>query len=417
MSNQSFHRQSPWLLMISAAAILMITMGIRQSTGLFVSPLVESTGLSIASVSFAMAVGQLMWGVAQPIFGMVADKWGIFKVIVLGALLIAVGFGLTPYAESQWSLVLTLGVIGASGAGAGSFAILIGATAYQLPPERRSFAGGFINAGGSLGQFMIVPLTQAILAAFGWVSAMFALASVVVFTIPLAWVLHRGGRQKLENDTSSSQQTNKIEKGHEANGSKGLLQQLKEALKDRNYLFLHAGFFTCGFHVAFMVTHLPGEVALHGHSATISATAIGIIGLFNIAGSLMVGVLGNYYRMKYLLAIMYGSRTVLIGLFLLAPKTAVTFFVFSAAMGFTWLATVPPTSGLIAKLFGTRYLATLFGFVFLTHQIGAFFGAWLGGVAVEYSGDYAWMWYADMVLAFLAAIVTLPIHEQKIVRS
>jgi len=184
-------------------------------------------------------------------------------------------------------------------------------------------------------------------------------------------------------------------------------------MKNSSYLCLHAGFFTCGFHIAFLVTHLPGEVALCGHSASVSAASLALIGLFNIAGSLCAGSLGTRYRMKYILAVMYGSRAVMIAIYLLAPKTPLTFYVFAAALGFTWLATVPPTAGLVGKLFGTRYLATLFGLTLLSHQIGGFLGAWLGGIAVAHDGNYLWMWYTDIVLAALAALVNFPIKEAK----
>jgi len=392
--------RGPWLLMICAALIMSITMGARQSTGLFVSSLVQSTGLSLASISFALAVGQLIWGVTQPIFGIIADKWGSFQVLVFGALLMAIGMGLTPYATSEWALTLMLGVISAAGAGAGSFAILIGATADQLPQNRRSFASGFINAGGSLGQFIFVPLTQIIIGTFGWVVAMVTLAATSLFTIPLAWTI-RGNAELRKTETAHS--------------SPGMYQQVIQALRDPSYLYLNLGFFTCGFHVAFLVTHLPGEVALCGHSAVVSATSIGIIGLFNIAGSLLAGSLGNRYRMKYILAVMYESRAIMIGLYLLAPKTEITFYIFAAAMGVTWLATVPPTVGLIGKLFGSRYLATLFGLTIMIHQVGGFLGAWLGGVAMDHYGNYMWMWYVDIILALLAVIVNLPIREEVVV--
>jgi predicted MFS family arabinose efflux permease len=188
------------------------------------------------------------------------------------------------------------------------------------------------------------------------------------------------------------------------------------ALRDRSYLCLHAGFFTCGFHIAFLVTHLPGEVGLCGLPASVSAAALALIGLFNIAGSLSAGMLASRYRMKSLLALMYASRAVIILIYLAAPKTAMTFYVFAAALGFTWLATVPPTAGLVAKLFGVRYLATLFGLTLLSHQVGGFFGAWLGGLAFVKFGNYNWMWYVDIALALAAALVNLPIREAPVLR-
>jgi MFS family permease len=396
-------RMSPraaWLLILSASAILMLTMAARLTTGLFLSPINTATGLGIASISFAMAVGQFMWGASQPVFGAVADKYGPGRVLVLGGVLLAAGLAATPFVSSQWGLLLTLGVLSAAGAGAGSFSILIGATAQRLPPERRAFASGFINAGGSFGQFVFAPAVHALIAAFGWVSAMLALAATTLLTIPLARPL--SGKPPAVTNSGA---------GHGALPALTLGRQLREAMRDPSYLCLHAGFFTCGFHIAFLVTHLPGEVALCSLPASVSATALGLIGLFNIFGSLAAGALGQRYRMKWLLALMYGGRAVIIALYLAAPKTSVTFYVFAAALGFTWLATVPPTAGLVGKLFGMRYLSTLFGLTLLSHQVGGFFGAWLGGLAVVRFGDYAWMWYADILLALLAALVNLPIRE------
>jgi len=406
MPSSATNARAAWGLILAASAILMITMAARLTTGLFLSPLNTATGLGVASISFAMAVGQFMWGASQPVFGAVADKYGSAPVIVLGAVLLAGGLAATPFVSTQWGLLVTLGVLSASGAGAGSFSILIGATAQRLPAERRSFAAGFINAGGSFGQFVFAPLVQLLIAGAGWVTAMLALAATTLFTIPLAWPLR--GRPPAQAAA-----------GHGAAPTRDMTlgRQVREALRDRSYLCLHAGFFTCGFHIAFLVTHLPGEVALCGLPAGVSATALGLIGLFNIAGSLTAGALAQRYRMKWLLALMYGSRAVIIGAYLLAPKSAWTFYVFAAALGFTWLATVPPTAGLVGKLFGMRYLSTLFGLTLLSHQVGGFFGAWLGGLAFVRFGDYAWMWYADIALALLAALVNLPIREAQPARA
>jgi len=394
--------RAAWLLTLAAAAILMITMGARLTTGLFLSPLNTATGLGIASISFAMAVGQFVWGASQPVFGAVADKYGAGKVIVLGALMLAAGLAATPFVQSEWGLLFTLGLLSAAGAGAGSFSILIGATAQRLPAGRRPFAAGFINAGGSFGQFVFAPLLSAVMGAVGWVAAMLAMAAATLLTIPLAWPLR--GKPAAASPAGA--------------GAPGitLSTQVRQALRDRSYLCLHAGFFTCGFHIAFLVTHLPGEVALCNLPAGVSGATLGLIGLFNIAGSLAAGALSTRYRMKSLLAVMYASRAVIIGLYLLAPKTALTFYIFAAALGFTWLATVPPTAGLVGKLFGMRYLATLFGLTLLSHQVGGFFGAWLGGLSFVHFGDYQWMWYADMALAVAAALVNLPIREQPVVR-
>jgi len=395
--------RSAWLLMLAAAAILMLTMGARQTMGLFLSSLNTATGLGIASISLALAVGQLMWGVAQPLFGAVADRYGSMRVIIVGALMLAAGTALTPFMHSQAGLMLSMGVLSAAGAGAGSFSILIGAAAQRLPAQRRAFASGFINAGGSFGQFLFAPVVQAIISSAGWVVAMLVMAASALLTIPLAWPLRTSARPRISQDGATA-----------ADG--GLKAQLRLALRDRSYLCLHAGFFTCGFHIAFLVTHLPGEVGLCGLPASVSAAALGLIGLFNIAGSLSAGMLAARYRMKYLLAAMYGSRAVIILIYLAAPKTAWTFYIFAAALGFTWLATVPPTAGLVGKLFGVRYLATLFGLTLLSHQIGGFFGAWLGGLSFAAYGNYNWMWYIDIALALAAALVNLPIREAPVLR-
>jgi MFS family permease len=402
--------RAAWTLILVASAVMMITTGTRLTSGLFLSPLNTATGLGVATISFVMAVAQLMWGVAQPVFGAVADKYGPGRVIALGGVMLAVGTAATPFVGSEWALLLTMGFLSAAGAGAGSFSILIGATAQRLPPERRAFASGFINAGGSFGQFALAPLMGAIIAGAGWIVAMLTLAATALLTIPLAWPLRRKHVAVAPALTAAAPTAPAVP-------PIALGQQLRQALRDRSYLCLHAGFFTCGFHIAFLVTHLPGEVAMCGLPTTVSATALALIGLFNIAGSLSAGMLASRYRMKSLLFWIYASRVVIVGLYLLAPKTAWTFYVFAGALGFTWLATVPPTAGLVGKLFGVRYLATLFGMTLLSHQIGGFFGAWLGGLAVVHTGDYSWMWYADMALAAAAALINLPIREAHVVRA
>lgn len=389
-----------WKVIFAASVILAITMASRQTAGLFIAPINESTGLSVVSISFALAIAQIVWGIAQPLFGIVADHKGFSSVIALGGLLLAAGLALTTLADEPWSLVLTLGILSAAGAGAGSFSILFGAVAQLLPLKRRAFAGGFINAGGSFGQFIFAPMLQMIISNFSWAAAMLTMAAATLITIPL------GSFMRVNKDT--------IEPSSHGGHPTGLMQQIRQAMSDPSYLCLNAGFFTCGFHIAFLVTHLPGEIALCGHTASVSAATLSIIGLFNIAGSLFVGMISNRFRMKYILAVLYGSRAVMIAAYLLAPKTQLTFYVFAASLGFTWLATVPPTAGLVGKLYGARYLATLFGITLFTHQIGGFLGAWLGGLAVHHDGNYLWMWYADIALASLAAVVNLPIRERRV---
>jgi MFS family permease len=383
-----------WILVLSASLIMMITMGVRLSLGLYVSPINSATGLGIVAVSFALAVGQFMWGAAQPVFGALLDRAGTVRILVIGALMMAVGLALTPFMSTSFGLVVTLGFLMAAGAGAGSFSILIGSVAQRLPAEKRNMASGFINASGSFGQFVFAPLSQALIAAFGWMVALWTMAVACLATIPLAF--------KVGNQS----------KGAQAAGSEMTLrQQLGIAFQDKSYWCLHAGFFTCGFHIAFLVTHLPGEVNLCGLPASVSAGALAAIGIANIAGSLGIGWLAGKYRMKMLLFVVYGTRALAVAGFLVAPKTAMTFYLFGLVLGMTWLATVPPTAGLVGKLFGTRYLATLFGLTLLSHQIGGFFGAWLGGLAFDSTGNYQWMWYADIALATLAALVNLPVRE------
>ena len=392
-----------WGLLLTAAAMLMITMGVRQTTGLFLQPIHQSTGVGIAAISFALAIGQFVWGAVQPVFGAIADKQGSTRILVIGGLLLASGMALTPFMSSQWGLMFTLGLLTAAGAGAGSFSILIGATASRMAPEKRSFAAGFINAGGSLGQFVFAPLVQLVISAAGWGIAMFGLAAASLLTLPLAWPLRRKPVAAAAIPAPGTLP---------APAEMTLREQLRIALRDRSYWLLHLGFFTCGFHIAFLVTHLPGEIALCGLSAGVAGASIALIGLFNVLGSLVAGALGQRYRMKLILAVMYASRALMIVIYLVSPPTPMTFYIFAAALGFTWLATVPPTAGLIGKLFGPRYLGTLFGLTLLSHQIGGFFGAWLGGVAMERFGDYTWMWYADIALALIAAVANLPIRER-----
>ncbi len=390
-----------WPLVLVAAAILMVTMGARQSMGLFINPMSRDTGLSLVDISFALAIGQFVWGAAQPVFGVVADRWGPVKVIMLGGLMLAAGTALTPFVQSEWMLIFSLGFLAAAGAGAGSFSILIGAAAQRLSADKRSSASGIINAGGSFGQLVFAPVNQALINALGWMQAMWALALLTLSTLPLAWKL--GGKPAPVAGNSRA-----------VDSGPGIRSQVALAFRDRSYWCLHLGFFTCGFHIAFLVTHLPGEVGLCGLSANVAAVSLAVIGGANIIGSLAAGALGNHYRMKYILFWMYATRAVAIAIYLAAPKTPLTFYVFAAVLGLTWLATVPPTAGLVGKLFGTRHLATLFGLTLLSHQIGGFCGAYFGGLAFARWGSYEAMWWADIALAAAAALINLPIREARL---
>jgi predicted MFS family arabinose efflux permease len=265
-------------------------------------------------------------------------------------------------------------------------------------------AAGIINAGGSFGQFVFAPITQGLISALGWMGAMWSIAAIALGALPITRALR--GKPATAAEAARSVAANPADKGMKA--------ALRDAMKDRSYLLLHAGFFTCGFHIAFLVTHLPGEVQLCGLSAQVASWSLAIIGLSNIVGSLLAGWGTQRYRSKHILFWMYASRAVLILIYLAAPKTSLTFYLFAAGLGLTWLATVPPTAAIVGKLFGTRYLATLFGLTLLSHQIGAFLGAWLGGLAVVNLGNYTVMWYLDAGLAAFAALVNLPIREAPI---
>lgn len=408
MRTQAAGGERATYLLFAAAAILLITMGARQSLGLFVRPLGAATGLGIVAISFALAIGQFVWGLAQPVFGAVADRFGFAAVLRIGALMLAAGAALTTMVSSSLGLTLAVGVLFAAGAGAGSFSTLIGVTARSIAPQKRAFASGVINAGGSLGQFLLAPLSQLIIGTLGWVAAMWTLAIAALATLPLAQVLLRASRTEAVEPAAGA-----VNAGQE---SRSMREQLEIAAGDRSYWCLHAGFFTCGFHIAFLVTHLPGEVNLCALPASVAAGSLAIIGLSNVVGSLGIGWLGGLYRMKWLLFWVYFTRAVAIAVYLAMPRTAVTFYLFAAVLGVTWLSTVPPTAGLVGKLFGVRYLATLFGLTLLSHQIGGFFGAWLGGIALVRFGDYGWMWYADMSLALAAALINLPIREGRVLQ-
>ncbi len=385
---------------LAAAGILMVTMGTRQSLGLFLSPINTSTGLGMASISFAMAVAQFTWGAIQPLAGAAADRWGPRPVLIAGIVLLALGNALTPLMGSSWGLIFSLGLLAAFGSGAGSFSVLIGAAAQRLPTDARGAASGVINAGGSLGQFVFAPLAQQLIQVQGWMGAMYSLAVITLLALPLVGKL-TGGAPAAHATASSAPDA-------------GLRATLRQALRERSYLLLHAGFFTCGFHIAFLVTHLPTEVDLCGLPASVASWSLALIGLSNIVGSLWVGHLVGHHRSKMILALMYGSRALLVLVYLLLPREPWVFYLFAIGLGLTWLATVPPTAGLVGKLFGVRYLGTLFGLTLLSHQIGGFLGALLGGLAITRLGDYTWMWWADIALAALAAVLNLPIREARV---
>jgi predicted MFS family arabinose efflux permease len=391
-------RRNILLVLFAAGALFGLTLGIRTATALFISAINTQTGLGLVAISFAFGVAQLVWGLSQPVAGAIADRHGAGRVIAGGILMVAAGIALIPVASTTVLLTFAIGVLVAGGAGAAGLSVLLAAMARLLPLEKRAMANGIVNAGGSLGQFTLVPLAQGLMTWGGWMPALWWLATLMVASLPLAWVL----------------------KGKHAAPPAGQAQHepmgvaVKRAFGDQNYLLLNAGFFTCGFHVAFISTHLPGVVDACQLPPAVGAWSLAVIGLFNLVGSLGIAWAMGRWRSRSLLSIVYAMRAVCVLAFLAAPKTELTFVVFSAMLGLTWLSTVPPTAGLVAKFYGPRYMATLFGIVMLSHQIGGFLGAYLGGKAFTATGSYDWMWWADIALALFAAAVHLPIREARI---
>ena len=384
---------------IAAGFVFALGLGVRQSQALFIGPINSSTGIGYAAISLAFAVGQLMWGVAMPVAGALADRFGLRPVMITGALLVAAATAATPLAHSTWALTILIGLLAAPGAGAMGPGLLMQAAARWIPEAKRSVVTGIVNAGGSFGQFTVIPLAQLFIGLAGWQPAMIILGAIGLAAIPaILW----------------------ITSGHAAHAAAApaqpgvtLKQAVGGALRDPNFLLLTAGFFTCGFHVAFIATHLPGVVASCELPASVSAWSLALIGLFNIFGSLWVGKFVGNRRMKTTLAGLYFARALIILAFFFSPKTALTFLLFACGIGFTYLSTVPPTVGLVIKFHGIRYMPTLFGLVMLSHQVGGFLGAYMGGKAFEATGSYDWMWGIDIALCLFAALIHLPIREAK----
>ncbi len=392
-----FDRKQLWII-VSAGLVFALVFGVRQSQALFISPLNTATGLGIGAISLAFACAQLMWGITQPFAGAVADKYGSGRVLAIGAVLVMAGTVLTPYAHTTWMLILFIGIIAAGGAGMAGLGVLMSAVGRAVPAQKRGLASGVVNAGGSFGQFAVVPLAQLLSSTIGWVGAVSAIGTMALAAVPLAWVL-RGKPASAPADAPGAAR------------EKTMRQAVRDAARDPSFGYLTVGFFVCGFHVAFIATHLPGVVASCQLPPEVGAWSLSLIGLFNIAGSFAAGAAIGRWRMKSVLSVLYAARGMAVLTFLFAPKTTATFLVFAVVIGFTYLATVPPTVGLVGKLHGMRFLATLFGIVMLSHQAGGFLGAWLGGRLFESTGSYNWMWYIDIMLALGAALIHLPIKE------
>jgi predicted MFS family arabinose efflux permease len=393
-----------WLVILAGAAILALTMGTRQTMGLFLGDLNTATGVGIASVSLAFAIGQLCWGITQPVAGAIADRYGAAPVLVLGCTMVALGTFVTPWMGGTLGLVVAIGMLAAAGAGMAGPSVLMAAATRMVPESRRGIATSMVNAGGSIGQFVMAPLAGVLIAGLGWMTAMQVLALLVLLALPAAWVLRA---------RPAAPPTGGAWVAGTPAPPLPVRQALRQAWALPSYRLLAAGFFTCGFHVAFLATHLPGVVAQCGLSPTVAAWSLAVLGLFNIAGTVAVGWAMGRWRSKFLLSGLYFVRALAVLLFLAAPKTEVTMLVFAAVMGATFLSTVPPTAALVATFFGPANMAMLFGVVMLTHQIGSFLGAWAGGAVFAWTGSFDWVWYVDVLLALGAALVHLPIREER----
>ena len=378
--------------------IALINFGVRASFGLFIGPISDANGWGRDVFALALAVQNLLWGAAQPFAGALADRFGPTRVLAAGGVVYALGVALMPASTTPLLLNLTAGVLVGLGLAGASFIVVISALGKLLPLERRSWAAGIATAAGSLGQFLFAPMGQAFIAAFGWSTALLLLAAfallIPLLSIPL------GGAEGGHVGVST------------AEPRQSPVEALRQAFGHGSYLLLVAGFFVCGFHVAFITVHLPPYLGDIGIGAGWAAVSIALIGLFNIVGSYGAGVLGGRYSKRWLLCLIYLARAPVIAVFVLIPPTPVTVLAFSAAMGLLWLSTVPPTSGLVALMFGVRHLGMLFGIVVFSHQVGAFRGVWLGGVLFERTGSYDVVWWLAVALSLFAALVHYPIDER-----
>jgi MFS family permease len=388
--------RTPAVVIVAGCLIATLSFGLRSSFGLFTEPLSAVRGFDRETFAFAIAVQNLVWGLGQPVAGAIADRFGCGRVLAGGGVLYAAGTVLMAQSTSGTTLALTGGVLLGLGLAGGSFMLVLAAFARLVPEERRSWAMGLATAAGSLGQFLFAPLGQAFIAGYGAVTALVLLSGFVVLVPLLATAL-----------------TGRGEPGDDAEPEVSTREALRGALAHPSYMLLTAGFFVCGFHIAFVTTHLPPYLGDLGFSGSLAAWSVALIGLFNVIGAYTAGVLGGRMSKRLLLSGIYFSRGIAFALFVLLPTSTFTVLLFGAALGLLWLSTVPLTSGLVALMFGTRHAGMLFGFVFLSHQVGAFVGVWLGGAVYEATGAYDLMWWLSVALALFAAAVHLPILERR----
>jgi len=385
----------PLPVIIAAGCIVaMITFGTRSAMGLFTLPITTDLGLSRETYGLAMAVQNLMWGLAQPLAGGLADRYGTGRVLAVGGLIYALGLLIMSSATSEALLYLGGGLVMGIGIAVASFSVVMAAFGRNVPAEKRSFVFGIATAASSLGQFAFAPLGQSFISSFGWQTALFYLAIIMLLVVPLSFAL------KGRTESAPGQ------------ADLPFMEALSRAMGHGSYRLLVIGFFVCGFHLAFVTVHFPAYLVQCGLSPEIGSWTIAVIGLFNVVGSLGAGYLGGKLPKQLLLASIYLSRAIIIGLFLILPVSEFTAFAFAAGIGVLWLSTVPLTAGLVSLFFGPRYMGMLYGMAFLSHQIGSFIGVWLGGFVFDKTGSYSLVWYLSILLGLFATIMHLPIKER-----
>jgi len=390
--------RTPTVVLVCGGLIITLSLGIRHGFGLFLQPMSADLHWGRETFALAMAVQNLVWGATQPFAGMLADKYGTARVVVVGALLYSLGLAAMAHATTPAMLIVAGGVLIGAGLSGVTFSVIAGVLGRAYPPEKRSMVLGISAAAGSFGQFAVLPATQWLLSHLGWYGALLALAAIGLAMVPLAAAL--------------------VEKGaaHAQGLSQSAGEAMREALAHRGYVLLTLGFFVCGFQVVFIGVHLPAYLADRGMPPHVAVTALALIGLFNIIGTYTTGWLGSRVPKRYILSTIYFGRSVVIAAFFLLPLSQASVYAFAVALGLLWLSTVPPTNSLVAQLFGVRYLAMLAGFTFLSHQIGSFLGAWLGGKLYDQTGSYDVVWWLSIALGIVAGLLNLPIDERPVKR-
>jgi MFS family permease len=388
-------------VLLCGAAIVTLSMGIRHGFGLWLQPITQAQGWGRQEFGFAMAIQNLSWGLVGIFAGMLADKFGAFRVIAWGAVIYSVGLLGMAWATDPWVFALFTGVIIGTAQAGTTYAVIFGVIGRNVPAERRSWAMGVAAAAGSFGQFLMVPVEGLLISQAGWQTALVILAAAALLIVPLAW----GLREPALSTPGQIQRDQTI------------AQALKEAFKYPSFQLLMAGYFVCGFQVVFIGVHMPSYLKDHGLAPQVASYALALIGLFNVLGTYIAGSLGQRMPKKNILAFIYAARSLAIVLFLLAPLTPTSVYLFSAVMGLFWLSTVPPTNAAVAQIFGVAHLSMLSGFIFFSHQIGSFLGVWLGGYLYDKTGSYNIVWYLAIALGIFAALVNLPVRESPIARK